>query len=653
MSAMKNIFLNASMRFKLTLGFGVILLLLLAMSVATHLGFNNLVEGNKKVKALASINSHILSARLNEKRYFLTDNSDYIGATENAIESAIAVTKQTEAVLALPEQKKALKSILGDLSEYRSAVQRMIDQQTRKQASQASMETSAQKAVELFVQLAQVQQSRAQKQLQAGQVEQATETFRVVRRAGELARNMLDARRIEKNYVMGESTKDAEKLRDRIKALEAGVLELAQYADTTAEKSQVDQLTRAVESYASQFESLVHNVLNIAKDGANVTNRARDVKDQAEAAYDLQQSLMSKVRATTSDVLLASTIIALIIGIGAALLITRVTVGPLNQLVDHASKVADGDLTHDIETTRKDELGRLMMAMQVMTENLRRMVREIADGISQIASAAEELSTVTEQTSTGAIQQRNETDQVATAMNEMTATVQDVARNAESAATSASHSDEQAQEGHRIVTSAVTKIELLSNEISENAGLITRLRDDSSNIGTILDVIRSIAEQTNLLALNAAIEAARAGEQGRGFAVVADEVRALAHRTHESTGEIATLVNTFQQGAHQAAESMISSSESAESAVEIARRAGAALSQIADAASNIQAMNLQIATAVEEQTSVAEDISKSVVNIREVTEQSATANNQIAESSSDLARLGGELQRTVERFKNL
>jgi len=197
----------------------------------------------------------------------------------------------------------------------------------------------------------------------------------------------------------------------------------------------------------------------------------------------------------------------------------------------------------------------------------------------------------------------------------------------------------------------MAKIETLTEDINSSAKLISKLRDDSANIGTVLDVIRSIAEQTNLLALNAAIEAARAGEQGRGFAVVADEVRALALRTHESTGEIETLVQTLQQGANEAVESMHGNSESAESAVRVTRSAGEALSSIAGSVSTIQAMNQQIATAVEEQTSVAEDISQSVVNIREVTDQTATANSQIAISSNDLARLGSDLQRVSERFK--
>ncbi len=652
MLILKNLLLNMPVKKKLLSGFGIILILILVMASAAYSGFADLMENNTNIKQSSAINNFVQEARYNEKNYFLRGRQDYAEATQSAIASARKTAVETEKVLDNPEQQRAMGSIQENLDKYQSAFQSTMEERVTTQQAVDSMEISAREAVELFVEFEQSQQRRALEQLESGEETNAQQTFILARRAGELARDILDARRLEKNFLISESPADADSLQARIGELDDGISALKTSANTNAAKEFINRIEKAVGDYAGQFDSLVLNVKRLNELQSSLTATARSAMDQAEEAYKAEQSLMLQAREKTSQILLIVTVVALAIGIGAALLITRAIITPLNQLVDHASKVADGDLRQNISTDRKDELGRLMMAMQVMTENLRHTIKEVSDGISQIASASEELSAVTEQTSTGANQQLDETDQVATAMNEMTATVQEVAKNAESAATSASDSDDQAKEGHQIVTSAMTQIEALSTDVGNSANLITRLREDSTNIGKILDVIRSIAEQTNLLALNAAIEAARAGEQGRGFAVVADEVRALAKRTHDSTGEIETLVNTLQEGTNEAAESMHNNSDSAESAVEVTRKAGESLANIAQSVSSIQAMNLQIATAVEEQTSVAEDISEGVVNIREVTDQSATASNQIAASSSDLARLGGDLQRTVEKFRH-
>ncbi|WP_414704042.1 methyl-accepting chemotaxis protein [Pseudomonas sp. UBA2684] len=292
-----------------------------------------------------------------------------------------------------------------------------------------------------------------------------------------------------------------------------------------------------------------------------------------------------------------------------------------------------------------------MHAMQGMTESLRDLLSRLSSGIEQLATAAEEMSAVTEQTSAGVAQQKMETEQVATAMNEMTATVQDVARNAESAAGSAQDADRQAQQGSQTVQQAIERIEGLAQSIELSAESIERLKHDSTNIGSVLDVIKSIAEQTNLLALNAAIEAARAGEAGRGFAVVADEVRALAKRTQESTREIEGLVATLQGGAEGAVAMMGKSCAQASDTVAAAQQAGQALEAINTAVSSIQQMNQQIATAAEQQSSVAEEINRSVLNIRDVADQSAAATEETSAASTDLARLGGELQTLVNRFK--
>jgi methyl-accepting chemotaxis protein len=271
--------------------------------------------------------------------------------------------------------------------------------------------------------------------------------------------------------------------------------------------------------------------------------------------------------------------------------------------------------------------------------------------VTQLASAAEETSAVTTQTNAGISQQLSETSQVATAMNEMSATVQDVARNAVEAATAAKDADVTFDEGKKVVDRVISAIGELAGEVESAANVIQQLEEESRNIGSVLDVIKSIAEQTNLLALNAAIEAARAGEQGRGFAVVADEVRTLAGRTQESTQEIEEMISRLQSGTDNAVKVMESGKEITQVGVDQAAAAGEALQTINAAVEQISGMNTQIASAAEEQSAVAEEINRSIVSINEVAEQSSIGAQQTAAASDDLAKLAEQLKALVERFK--
>lgn len=311
----------------------------------------------------------------------------------------------------------------------------------------------------------------------------------------------------------------------------------------------------------------------------------------------------------------------------------------------------EGDLTQRLDEKGKDEISSLSLSFNNFAEKVRTMVAHVAGSTSQLAAAAEEMSSITQETTQGVQRQQAETEQVATAMNQMTATVQEVARHAAEAADAAKSANDEASSGSQIVERVVHAINELATEIDHASGVIGKLENDAENIGSVLDVIRGIAEQTNLLALNAAIEAARAGEQGRGFAVVADEVRTLASRTQQSTEEIQQMIEQLQAGSVEAVKVMQSSTEKAQESVSQAANAGASLENINRAVTTITDMNIQIASAAGEQGSVAEEINRNIVNINDIVKQTAEGASQTSHASNDLARLSSELQSLVHQFK--
>lgn len=362
-----------------------------------------------------------------------------------------------------------------------------------------------------------------------------------------------------------------------------------------------------------------------------------------------QQSMRRFYTIMIADVIAIGVVVSLVVFLLFRFLVVR----PLcetTQLVNSLG-AGHGDLTVQLPVNSRDEIGKLRIGINAFVASLRDMVYTIAHEVESLGHQSQELTGFSSAVSASSDEQRLQTTQVATAMNEMTATVQEVARNVQAAAQSAEEGKSQAEVGQDVVTKTVASIHHLSNEVDGAAAVITKLEQSSEKIGVVLDVINGIAEQTNLLALNAAIEAARAGEQGRGFAVVADEVRTLASRTHESTLEIREMIGLVQTGSADAVTAMTRGKDAARDSVEQAEKAGESLHSIISVVNQINDMTTQIASAAEEQSLTAEEINRNVESINQLSEQAAEGSVQTSESCVELSNASIRLTDLVGQFK--
>ena len=430
------------------------------------------------------------------------------------------------------------------------------------------------------------------------------------------------------------------------------------------ERTAYGQFVAARDRYMAQQEVVTDLVKSGRRQAAEdavsskLNGYADDMVAKLAELTRLNQQGASAAAGKTSDVygdsvkmVLALAIASVIATIVLALMLTRSIVGPISQALQVARTIASGDLSQRVQVEGSDEPAELLKALAAMRDSLSDTIEGISNASSQLASASEELNAVTEDSARGLRQQNNELEQAATAVNEMTAAVEEVARNAASTSDASRETDEHSRNGQDQVRQTVSSINALTNDLTETAENVESLAAEVNSITQMLDVIRAVAEQTNLLALNAAIEAARAGEQGRGFAVVADEVRALAHRTQQSTTEIEQMIGSVQKGASSAVQAMQGSTGLAATTLRLAQAAGEALEGVTRAVSSINERNLVIASASGEQVQVAREVDRNLVNIRDLSTQSAAGAEQTNSASQELSRLAVQLRDLVARFR--
>ncbi|XXE56066.1 HAMP domain-containing protein [Pseudomonas sp. R1-15] len=652
-TAVQGRFANLGMAKKLGIGFFLVLLLTALVAAIGVWSLQTISQRFDGLKQMSSLNSGLLKVRLLEQEYASRSDPKTADALRQGVDALVALANELKAQSAA--NVPVMNEVEQALAAYRKAFDEFVDlSQSKDLALEMASWSVSSVANNLDVLQAGLADDGAYT-LKESEGKDGAEFIEQANQVSEVSRLMLQAMN-EARVRLDQSRKGSEENAGQGNIEQAEqAMKLAEVLKGAVKDPGYQTVLNEVAGHIGGFnQQLAEYTGLLAKEKTvyqQLHERADQVVARVDQAYNAEDSAMQAELKKNSLMIVGSSALALLVGLIAAWLITRLIVTPLRSVIRVAQQIASGDLSAKVDVTRRDEIGQLMLAMQQMAAGLSSIVSGLQAGIEQLASSAQSLSSVTEQTNLEVSSQKEETEQVATAMNQMTATVHDVARNAEEAAQAAQTADDKVESGQRVVRQSMVRIEQLADSATSASTSIESLSAEIQNIGTVLSVIKSVAEQTNLLALNAAIEAARAGEQGRGFAVVADEVRALAKRTQQSTEEIERLVSALRSAAQASVQQIQSSGELVKMAVSDALQTESALGSIAAAVSLIQQMNQQIAAAAEQQSSVAEEINRSVTSIRASADQSSMAMQGNAASSIELAQLGSELKGMVGHFR--
>ena len=623
---------NMSVRTKLFSGFTVLIILTLAIAYAGWDGIQTLGRRGNLIEQFTQIGLLTRDMRNARAAFALLPEADQASHWKLTIDALEKRLQEARPLFKRPQSQALLARTQQTLKEYRDLYQRML----KVTQDRATMVQDIRDTGDTMDKRLQDASSALDSEIDHG--------------GGQLSPLLAALRKLRidlRVYVLKSAGPQQDALQASLSRVGGALKALpARGASTPG----LQQLTGLFDGYQRQVQQLLTIQKQYEETDQGLDQRIQALLKTADEMKQVQNQFRLDDVRDAKLMLFGGLLLAVLLSMIAAWIITRSIVSPLRQTLSAVEQIAAGDLTVQTQTDRKDELGQLQAAMQRMIVNLRDLIREQQDGVVQVASAAEELSAITQQTRAGATAQKVETEQIATAMQQMTATISEVARNAEQASASARAATLKTREGDEMVNQVATQIQNLAQEVDSTQVTMGLLKQDADRIGGVLDVIKAVAEQTNLLALNAAIEAARAGEAGRGFAVVADEVRGLAQRTRSSTEEIASLISGLHGSTDKMSAALERNIQLTGDSVDLTRQAGMVLASVNAAVGEIEAMNEQIAAAVEQQSAAGENISRSVVKVHEVADQTAAASEETARSSGELARLSLQLQELAARF---
>ncbi|MPR01545.1 HAMP domain-containing protein [Pseudomonas sp. MAFF 212408] len=624
---------NASVHLKLAVGFAQVLILSFMIAVTGWHALNAALYRSSSLTTLAQLAVDAEAMRAERLVYRTLTGADSLSTMSAQIKKIDEYLAELSDRLKDPSDLQKLQESTRLVEGFKAALVLLPPLVEQRESIRPTLKRAALQASDTLAEFA--------SDLPDQQDEAALDAIEHLRQAMELAEDRAQS-----------PAWAAESLPVYVEAVDKA-LDVMQVAQNKVATLPVDatKLKTDLANYLEQLIKLKEAQLNTETVQNRFEQQLNGLREQSHLLSQGQNAKRDSEAENTRTLLISVTAAALFLGVLAAWWIARQIALPLREVLTVAHRIADGDLSHDTQVDRRDELGQLQHSIGQMTRNLRSLISGIGDSARQISSAAGQLSAVTEQTRAGINNQKDETDQVATAMNQMLATAQEVARHAEQASVAANEADQQASVGDKVVAQAIEQIGHLAHEMTRSSQAMIALQHQSQKISGVLDVIKSVSQQTNLLALNAAIEAARAGAAGEGFAVVADEVRNLARRTQEAAEEIEGLIVGLHAGTQQVADIMDGSRTLTDGSVDLSRNAGDALAAITRTVSIIQEMNPQIAAAAEQQSAVAEEINRSVLKVRDVSEQTAAASEETAAASVQLTRLSGDLQALVGKFR--